>query len=65
MVILLLKKNYNKIKIRKYTNKNYYDVCYFILVNSYLFQDIILFCHKNCELSGEINLETCIIEKSK
>ena len=37
----------------------------FFMYNPYLIRDIIIFEPQNHELSGEINLKMCIIEKSK
>ena len=35
------------------------------MYNPYLLKDIILVIQKNCDISGEINVKMCIIEKSK
>ena len=37
---------YNKIKILKYTNNNYIDVCNYFLWNPYLLHNFVLFSHK-------------------
>ena len=59
------KQYYNKIEIRKYMNNKYYDVCYFFFVKPLFAQGYYFIEPQNRELSGEINVKICIIEKIK
>ena len=66
MVILWNTQYYNKIEIRKYTNNKYYDVWYyyFLCITS-VYLRMFFYLAKNRELSREINVKMCTIEKSK
>ena len=48
-------------------NNKYYDVCYyyFLYVKSLFTSGYYFIEPQNCERPGEINVKTCIIEKSK
>ena len=57
---------YNKIECWKYINNKYYDVYYhYSFCETHIQLRMLFYLAKNCELSGEINVEMCIIEKSK
>ena len=61
-----MKKNHNKIEIRRYANNKYYDVCYhFFKCRTPISLKILFRAPQYRELSREINVEMCTIEKIK